>query len=668
MKFLYPEFLFGLLALSIPIIIHLFNFRKAKKVYFSSTRFLRHVKEATSQKLKLKHYLILASRLLFFFFVVLAFAQPYLPSADKNPQSENVLIYIDNSQSMSNRVSDEITGLEQGFQYISSLLQLYPTNTNYLLLTNDFDPFSNSYKTKDEIEDLITEIHYSNVSRTLKEAYSRLKPLQGPRLVSSDVYIISDFQKSTAGDLSDTGYDSADQVIVTPVLFEHMVNIYIDSIYLDSPYLTNSEDNNLNVVLKNSGQEAMDDVPIKLFVNDIQSANSSVKIGALGSSVVSFPISFRLEQENFCQITFEDYPIVFDNEFFFVLKLDEKVRVLEVKSSDETSPFEFVFGNQSLFQYVSQNIKNVDYGLLSRSDLLILHELSEIDENLFVAISEFLQKEGVMVISPSADQADLERLRLITRSAITASEMKDSEKMAAPDFNNPFFDNVFEETNDKFEMPSAKTTLRWQNDHNTVFELRNGLKYLSEFINDGKIFLFASPLTETYTNFPKHALFVPTMYKIASQAKKSEQKLYYSINENAIHTKMDSLDRQDIIKMVNDEQELIPGQRISGNNLVIDIPKNTLRPGIYTLEIDKKAKTLLAFNRDKAESAIEQYTLEDLKSLFDSEDNLTIFTTGDADGFTQSVKNKKFGVPLWKYAVILALIFLMAEILLIRLL
>ena len=79
MNFLYPQFLFGFLALSIPVIVHLFNFRKTKKIQFSSNLFLQNIKEVSTAKRKLKHYLILASRLLFISFLVLAFAQPFLP-------------------------------------------------------------------------------------------------------------------------------------------------------------------------------------------------------------------------------------------------------------------------------------------------------------------------------------------------------------------------------------------------------------------------------------------------------------------------------------------------------------------------------------------------------------------------------------------------------------
>jgi hypothetical protein len=77
MSFLYPAFLWALTALSIPVIIHLFNFRKTQTYLFSTTRFLRNVQEATTAKRKFKHYLILASRI-----VISAISRIHVRAAD----------------------------------------------------------------------------------------------------------------------------------------------------------------------------------------------------------------------------------------------------------------------------------------------------------------------------------------------------------------------------------------------------------------------------------------------------------------------------------------------------------------------------------------------------------------------------------------------------------
>ena len=99
MKFAYPEFLYALFAIAIPIIIHLFNFRKFKKIYFSNVEFLKEVQQETQSKSQLKHLLILLSRILAIAFLVLAFAQPFIPVSDTAITDQNnvVGIYIDNS-------------------------------------------------------------------------------------------------------------------------------------------------------------------------------------------------------------------------------------------------------------------------------------------------------------------------------------------------------------------------------------------------------------------------------------------------------------------------------------------------------------------------------------------------------------------------------------------
>ncbi|WP_199897936.1 BatA domain-containing protein, partial [Flavobacterium sp. B17] len=81
--FLYPAFLFAMLSLAIPVIVHLFNFREYKKVYFSNVQFLKEVQEQQASHRNLKERLILAARLLALAFLVLAFARPYIPGRQK---------------------------------------------------------------------------------------------------------------------------------------------------------------------------------------------------------------------------------------------------------------------------------------------------------------------------------------------------------------------------------------------------------------------------------------------------------------------------------------------------------------------------------------------------------------------------------------------------------
>src|ERR1700750_1697005 len=99
MHFLYPAFLFALLSLAIPVLIHLFNFRRYQKVYFSNVQFLKEIQEQQSSRRNLKERLILAARLLALFFLVLAFAKPFIPGpqAAHRGSQRTVSVFVDNS-------------------------------------------------------------------------------------------------------------------------------------------------------------------------------------------------------------------------------------------------------------------------------------------------------------------------------------------------------------------------------------------------------------------------------------------------------------------------------------------------------------------------------------------------------------------------------------------
>ena len=123
MEFVYPGFLWLLSLISIPIIIHLFHFRKYKTLYFSSLQFIQKIDQENKSTQKLKHLLILLSRILLIIAAVLAFAQPYIPANGiKDHNGNNVIaLYLDNSFSMTAKgVEGEL--LSEGREIIRKII------------------------------------------------------------------------------------------------------------------------------------------------------------------------------------------------------------------------------------------------------------------------------------------------------------------------------------------------------------------------------------------------------------------------------------------------------------------------------------------------------------------------------------------------------------------
>lgn len=665
MSFVYPQFLFGLLAIGIPIIIHLFNFRRARKVYFSSNLFLRNIKKATSTKLKLKHYLILLSRILFIFFLVVTFAQPFIPAREKNIQSNLTIIYLDNSYSMSNYFESDLTAMEAAISYIQHIIDLYPQNSQFLFLTNDFAPFSNTPKSKNEIEELITELNYTGISRNIDEVFQRIRN-NALNMNAGDIFWLSDFQKSTTDDLTGLTNDTTYNIFLIPMQFDNPVNVYVDSLYLSNPFLIQSEKNELNVILRNDGNDFIEDLLIRLFINQIQSANASLSIDPFGTAMVTFDLSTDLEKYNLGMISFEDFPVTFDNDFYFSLPLSDRISIIELKETDSATVVEKVYGNQSLFNFRSYLIGNIDYNDLMKADLIILNEIRYLDPTIFNVMSNFLSQNGDLVFIPSPE-SDLTSFGSLSGNLETIPDsLQNYQSLDQVDLENPFFSDIFEDDILNFSMPSARSIVNIRGSSEDIIQFRDGRNFLSYSLMEHKLYVIGSPLKPDYTDLHVHALFVPVMYRIAMLSKHEFNRLYFTLDESIIKLSVDSVFNESLLKLRHPEKEIIPESRIAGNELILDIPRFELDPGHYNLEIQDALVGTVAFNPDKRESRLDQYSLEYLRQMTSENSFIKLFNTEGFDKFDKEIRDKYLGTPLWRITLALTLIFLLLEIFLIR--
>ncbi len=664
MSFLQPTFLYGLLALAIPLIIHLFNFRRTKKVYFSNSQFLRKVKESKSAKQKLKHLLVLASRLLFIAFLVLAFAQPFIPSEEIEEQSDRVYIYLDNSLSMGNEVASNLTALNLGIQSVEKILDLYPREARFKLLTNDFSSPLRVFRSKEEIRDLVTEIKLNGVQRNFKDIWQRLTSEASSQ--SADWYFISDFQKTTFSDIQSFTADSTQRYFMVPLAFTSTANVFIDSVYLKNPFLIANDQNNIEIVMQNTGSEQVRDLVISLSLDDRQIANAGINIPAKGSATTNISLNFPLEGINPAKLSFEEFPVAFDNDFYFNLNLSQKVSILEIREEPENSVISKVYANDLLFNFQSYLVDNLDYSNINQANLVILNALEQMPASLVGLLQDFISDGGSLVIIPH-QQPDLVSIQqLATWSDTQAYSDTTWIALESPRFNHPFFSNIFEEQgNQAITMPRVKNVIKWSASRGeNLLISKAGIPYLSSDYR-GRIYLLGTPLDDDYSNLAQHAVFVPVMYKVAALSKAFDRSLYYTTDQQVIKVTLDSLNGNELFKLDNGTEQIIPNQRVQGQDLFLEVPSDIIQPGFYQLKSDDQLVGLLPYNNNREESILDQYQYEELQQLLGS-DNVKIMDEDQFNDYTTQVVEARSGTPLWKYALILALVFLLTEVLLIR--
>ena len=133
MHFKYPEILYFLFLLVIPIIVHLFQLRRFKKEYFTNVRFLKNLVVQTRKSSQLKKWLLLITRMLLLAALIIAFAQPFSDARDTSNTNNSLFIILDNSFSM--QAKGEKGELLK--RSVEDILQEIPENQTFSLLTND---------------------------------------------------------------------------------------------------------------------------------------------------------------------------------------------------------------------------------------------------------------------------------------------------------------------------------------------------------------------------------------------------------------------------------------------------------------------------------------------------------------------------------------------------
>ncbi|HHG83633.1 MAG TPA: hypothetical protein ENJ82_02690, partial [Bacteroidetes bacterium] len=138
MIFTNPIFLWAGLAIIIPIIVHLFNFRRPKRVQFSDISLVREVKKSVVKRMRLRQLFLLLMRCLAILALVAVFANPVLRDENAVVVSghTSVAIVLDNSYSMQGG-NDKGAYWQQGQQLAREIIGAYSRSDEFTVMTND---------------------------------------------------------------------------------------------------------------------------------------------------------------------------------------------------------------------------------------------------------------------------------------------------------------------------------------------------------------------------------------------------------------------------------------------------------------------------------------------------------------------------------------------------
>lgn len=687
MVFAQPLFLFALTALAIPVIIHLFNFRKYKRIYFTNVRFISEIKQETKKRSQLKHWLILLARILAIACLVMVFAQPFLPSTLRQKKlngSQAISIYIDNSFSMEalssgGRLLDEakIKALE--------IADACKPSDLFQLLTVDFEGRHQRFVSRDEFRTLVDEVKISPSVRSLTEVMKRQEDMfTSVRSMNPVAYIISDFQRSTSVFLN-LKADTSVSWFFVPLTAVRQNNLYIDSAWFDNPVLQPLQPLKLKVKIRNSSGERLEKLPLQLTINNIQKSVAGFAVDPESETTVVLPFTNNAVGIQSGLLSITDYPVTWDDNYFFSYLITPAVPVFCINGDKPNAYLNALFASDSSFIFKNGEDKQLDFSSLSNYPLIILNEVKDISSGLKQEITRHLMNGGNIIIFPPENVNIPNYNELLTAFGAPQIMGMDTTHIKVFDINTEsvIFRDVFErDASGKITLPENVDLPRvaWHYTFNRVsksatedlMKLQNGQPFLTVTkAGKGQIFISAVPLTEKASNFPKNSVFVPVLYRIAILSVPSVPLCYKLSADNGIEIENDSLKNKEVYKIrkVGSDFECIPEIRSDGSITRLFPHDQIKEAGLYQIMEGSRVLQGVAFNYDRRESDLHCYTGDEVNAML-KKSLVKYFAVlkGKQISLAKQIHDINQGTPLWKYFVLGVLAFLLAEIVLIKLL
>jgi hypothetical protein len=676
MEFLYPGFLYALTALAIPVIVHLFNFRRFKKIPFTNVRFLRDIKVQTRSQNRLRHLLVLLMRLLALVFLVLAFAQPYIPQTDNSDKEKRraVSVFLDNSFSMEGE-GEAGPLLEVGKNRAIDLAMAYSPTDRFQLITHDFLGANQRFVSRAEFIENVDKVEVSSASRPIEEVSERQRDLllRAEDDPVKEAFIISDFQKSRFS-TENFKPDSALSYGLIHLTRNSPANLYIDSVWFPTPVRRAGQTENIRIRIVNTGADYLEDVPMSLYLNGEKKAIGSFSVE--GESKVDTSLSFLHETPSLkgVKIEIEDAPINYDDTYFLGYNVHERLYVLSVHDRQEGADhLASVYRVDSTYAFSSSSIGNLDYASIGQNDLVILNELASFPGGLRREAVEFVKGGGSLWIIPG-EEIDRESYNLLLDEleAGTYGNMINSDtKVTSINAESRLYRDVFESVPRNIDLPTTgayypiRSSLRTPEEK--LLPLPGGNSFLSVYESgSGKIYLLASPLGAETNNFSRHALFVTSALRIGELSRSTEVLDLKIGEESSFSLSAVSPEGDEVFKLVDRERnfEVIPGyRRVEGRLMVFPGPELDLS-GHYELMKGDTTLARVGMNYERKESDPDSYARDELEAILGSS-NVFLYA-GESNALTKEIERRSQGTELWKICLILALAFLLLEALILR--
>jgi hypothetical protein len=691
LSFLNPAVLYALAAAAIPLLIHLLNRRKIKRIPFSTIQFLKRLEKRQMRNLRIRQLLLLLLRTLIILLIVAAFARPTLNSgggggilSERSPIE--AVIILDNSLSLNearltgsllDKMRQAFSGMEQVFQSGDRITVILATIPREVLIKQE------NYQAN-----LWERVLQKTQSNYLKSDLDNaillaLEQLRQSVYSSREIYLISDFQKSAFSDagqfaeiLEQPQYGDI-KLFLFPIRHENFENISIDSVEVVNRLIEENQALRIKAYLRNHHPEKYLNTLTSVILNE--NRVSQQKVNLPPGQTIEAEYQLTLTESGFVEgrIETESDALQEDNRRYFNFYVPRRIKTLHLFPDPAFSSFIPLIikpaVDRGIFEYRGELLAAWTGLNFMEYDMIILEGINQMPETLALRLKPFLENGGGVLVIPG-DKIITPLYENLFQQLLLGDILEQRGKpgetgqfltLQDVEWKHPIFEGLFEKQDQQLNPIEVYAGYRVKPGKNTetLIQLSDRSPFLLESVfNNGVVFFLSAPLQLAWSQLPLKGFVVPLVYRMiyfaGTQKIVDRQRVKCG---NVFQQQFSNLEAPYEFQIMGSrEMEIKLTPRFRGSNVFLEFRETEL-PGNYRLLYNDNILSIISVNPWKEESQLLFYGEDDIRDLLPGANYLN-----SLENMANEVQNRRFGEELWKHFLIAAFILLILEMILAR--
>ena len=633
------------LGISIPIVLHILNKARPKKVNWAAMELLQKTTQQQSKKIKLEDWLLMVLRCLTFLLVALAMMRlVFVNSSDLfSGASRELILVIDSSYSMNHGQYESRFDLakKKAMKIVNSL----PSGSKISLVTIG-----------DEPEVLIRHKDPSEISLERYFAALEAKPegfglevslsvldelLDESNSANREVIFLTDAQKrswcenskSTIQKFAELGQKAS--ISMLPLGDESYENLALSDFHMTSGACRSGGFINLSAKIINHG-ESLATASIELFHNsNIVDVTSVSSLQPKEERLLRFGVQLESSGPNRFQLSLESDNLEDDNSAYLAIDVPDKLKVLIIEGSPGAGRYLELATQLERSGYAEGLICTVSLASLvsaeqiEKNDVIVLADVGDLDEENIKILDEKVRNGAGLLVYAGVNMDAFSAEQIIGRLVTM-----DWEKRVSPEDGQNHQIRVSPQSDQlglelrrlEAEILDCKVNgfhqVQTAADSKILLELDNGnpLLFIQE-IDRGKLAIFTTGADREWSSLPINPAGPILFHLLLQELSTGDRQKSLRIGESArVEIRSNRLGAEPKLIGPSGEVSVPVRQEARESNKYIELLlSKTEIPGFHELQFgDNTDFEVLAANLDAGESDLKPATIDELESVFEN--------------------------------------------------